>query len=203
MGSLAVLAVDPSIGWMYLGISLVSAGIGLVLPVIAFLAAADIATQSRCHHGQPGSSWRAGADPWLGRRRLAVRCRRAAEFRVARSSAAGGVDPGAAAPFMVDACGPCAACFTCTTRTQPELTCARLQLKEQHMDWLAQNWIWVLFGIAFVEMHLFGHGGRGGHGGHGSHGDHGPVPASRRDAGDAKSSRTAGIRPAVPPAGST
>lgn len=71
------------------------------------------------------------------------------------------------------------------------------------MDWLAQNWIWVLFGISFVEMHLFGHGGRIGHGGHGSHGDHGPVPASRRDAGDAKSSRTAGIRPTVPPFGST
>ena len=26
------------------------------------------------------------------------------------------------------------------------------------MTWLAQNWIWVLFGIAFVAMHLFGHG---------------------------------------------
>ena len=38
------------------------------------------------------------------------------------------------------------------------------------MTWLAQNWIWVLFGIAFVAMHLFGHGGHGGHGeGHGSH----------------------------------
>ena len=24
------------------------------------------------------------------------------------------------------------------------------------MDWLAQNWIWVLFGVAFVAMHLFG-----------------------------------------------
>ena len=40
------------------------------------------------------------------------------------------------------------------------------------MAWLAQNWIWVLFGIAFVAMHLFGHGGHGGHGMHGSgHGD--------------------------------
>ncbi|MGV8893193.1 MAG: hypothetical protein ACOH2K_09700 [Burkholderiaceae bacterium] len=34
------------------------------------------------------------------------------------------------------------------------------------MTWLAENWIWVLFGVAFVAMHLFGHGGHGG--GHGS-----------------------------------
>jgi len=32
------------------------------------------------------------------------------------------------------------------------------------MAWLAENWIWVLFGIAFIAMHLFGHGGHGGHG---------------------------------------
>lgn len=29
------------------------------------------------------------------------------------------------------------------------------------MAWLAENWVWVLIGIAFVAMHLFGHGGRG------------------------------------------
>lgn len=40
IAGLAVLALHPSTGWMYLGISLVSAGTGLVLPVIAFLAAA-------------------------------------------------------------------------------------------------------------------------------------------------------------------
>lgn len=34
------------------------------------------------------------------------------------------------------------------------------------MDWLAQNWIWVVFFILFVGMHLFGHGGHGGCGGH-------------------------------------
>ena len=26
------------------------------------------------------------------------------------------------------------------------------------MDWLAQNWIWILFAGAFVVMHMFGHG---------------------------------------------
>ncbi len=36
---LAVLAGDRSDGWMYLGVSLTSAGTGLVLPVIAYLAA--------------------------------------------------------------------------------------------------------------------------------------------------------------------
>ncbi len=31
------------------------------------------------------------------------------------------------------------------------------------MEWLTQNWYWVLIGIAFVALHLFGHGGHGGH----------------------------------------
>ncbi len=48
------------------------------------------------------------------------------------------------------------------------------------MDWLSQNWIWVIFGVAFVAMHMFGHGGHGGHAGHGGHGDRGkPGPADR------------------------
>ena len=38
------------------------------------------------------------------------------------------------------------------------------------MDWLAENWVWVLVGAAFIGMHLFGHGGHGGHRGHGGHG---------------------------------
>ena len=36
---LAVLAADRADAWMYLGVSLTSAGTGLVLPVIAYLAA--------------------------------------------------------------------------------------------------------------------------------------------------------------------
>ncbi len=35
------------------------------------------------------------------------------------------------------------------------------------MTWLAENWFWMLFGVAFIAMHLFGHGGHGGHGSHG------------------------------------
>lgn len=36
------------------------------------------------------------------------------------------------------------------------------------MDWLSQNWVWVLIGAAFVAMHLFGHGGHGRQGGQGT-----------------------------------
>ena len=35
------------------------------------------------------------------------------------------------------------------------------------MQWLSENWVFVLVVIAMVAMHLFGHGGQGGHGGHG------------------------------------
>ena len=46
------------------------------------------------------------------------------------------------------------------------------------MEWLAQNWVWVLFFAGFIAMHMFGHGGHGGHGGHcGGHG--GPKPGGK------------------------
>ena len=32
------------------------------------------------------------------------------------------------------------------------------------MEWLAENWFWVVISILFVAMHMFGHGGHGGHG---------------------------------------
>ena len=35
------------------------------------------------------------------------------------------------------------------------------------MEWLADNWFWVLIGILFVAMNLFVHGGHGVHGEHG------------------------------------
>lgn len=42
------------------------------------------------------------------------------------------------------------------------------------MEWLQENWFWLLVILLFVGMHL-GHGGHGGHGGggggHGGHGD--------------------------------
>ena len=33
------------------------------------------------------------------------------------------------------------------------------------MEWLTENWFWVVLGVAFIAMHLFGHGGHGGGGG--------------------------------------
>lgn len=48
------------------------------------------------------------------------------------------------------------------------------------MQWLSQNWVFLLVAVAFVAMHLFGHG-HGGHGGHAGHGrdedDRGGLPA--------------------------
>lgn len=35
------------------------------------------------------------------------------------------------------------------------------------MEWISENWVWVLFFVAFMAMHMFGHGGHGGHGGRG------------------------------------
>ena len=34
------------------------------------------------------------------------------------------------------------------------------------MEWFSQNWVWVLFFVGMIAMHLFGHGGHGGHGRH-------------------------------------
>ena len=34
------------------------------------------------------------------------------------------------------------------------------------MHWLAVNWFWIVISVAFVAMHLFGHGGHGGHRSH-------------------------------------
>ena len=52
------------------------------------------------------------------------------------------------------------------------------------MDWLSQNWIWLLFIGAMVVMHLFGHGG------HGGHGDHRGTSTGRGGCGDTRSSET-------------
>ena len=37
------------------------------------------------------------------------------------------------------------------------------------MSWITENWPWVMVFVAFVSMHMFGHGGHHGqrHGGHG------------------------------------
>ncbi len=37
------------------------------------------------------------------------------------------------------------------------------------MNFLAANWLWILFIVGFVAMHLTGHGCCGGHGSHAGH----------------------------------
>lgn len=59
------------------------------------------------------------------------------------------------------------------------------------MEWLVANWFWLLIGVAFIAMHLFGHGGHGMHGGHGAHAGHGSLPERPRATGEED--------PAVPP----
>ncbi len=46
------------------------------------------------------------------------------------------------------------------------------------MEWFSQNWVWVLFAVGMVAMHMFGHGGHGGHGRHG--GDDGTPEIARK-----------------------
>ena len=46
------------------------------------------------------------------------------------------------------------------------------------MEWLAENWFWVLVLILFVVMHMFGHGG---HGGHGKHSDYRDEDKNRKN----------------------
>lgn len=31
------------------------------------------------------------------------------------------------------------------------------------MEWISENWVFLVVAIAFVAMHAFGHGGHGGH----------------------------------------
>lgn len=54
------------------------------------------------------------------------------------------------------------------------------------MQWLAQNWFWIVISVLFIAMHLFGHGG----GGCGGHGGHRRSDKKDRDATDKSSSST-------------
>ena len=50
------------------------------------------------------------------------------------------------------------------------------------MTWITANAFQVLILIAFIAMHVFGHGGHGGHGGQSGHG--GRIPHRNTDDGD-------------------
>ena len=59
------------------------------------------------------------------------------------------------------------------------------------MTWLSQNWFFVLILVAFMAMHLFGHGGHGGDRGSGGHRGHGGQ-ARRAAGGDEVEENTSG-----------
>lgn len=56
------------------------------------------------------------------------------------------------------------------------------------MQWLANNWIWIVFALGFLALHMFGHGGHGHGRGHGGHG---------RDRRDPEPSREGAEQPAT------
>ena len=56
------------------------------------------------------------------------------------------------------------------------------------MEWFSQNWVWVLFFVGMIAMHLFGHGG---HGGHGSHREHSNDTEPAKKDGDLRESKPA------------
>ena len=50
------------------------------------------------------------------------------------------------------------------------------------MEWLAENWFWVLIGVVFIVIHLFGHRGHG-HGGRREQDDYGNEDQQRKKQG--------------------
>lgn len=54
------------------------------------------------------------------------------------------------------------------------------------MDWIVQNWVWIVVFVVFVGMHMFGHGGHGDHGGHGG-GDQRPTEGAQPGKGRSQS----------------
>ncbi len=68
------------------------------------------------------------------------------------------------------------------------------------MQWLQSNWIWIAMGVAFIAMHLFGHGMHGGHGGHNRNRPDGP---SNLDKDDMKNTPGAGPIASVPSVGAS
>lgn len=61
------------------------------------------------------------------------------------------------------------------------------------MEWLVENWFWVLIGVLFVGIHLFGHGGHGSHG-RADSGQAGHDSRHKPDAGTPGSDKASGHR---------
>ena len=50
------------------------------------------------------------------------------------------------------------------------------------MQWLGNNWIWIVFAVGMIAMHVFGHGGRSRHSGH----DDGSDPQESKKSAEAE-----------------
>ncbi len=59
------------------------------------------------------------------------------------------------------------------------------------MQWLVTNWFWLLIGVGFIAMHLFGHGAHRGPVGHTGHG--GGDRPRRDNQGETDDPPTAGV----------
>ena len=58
------------------------------------------------------------------------------------------------------------------------------------MDWVISNWVWIIIGISFVAMHLFGHKGHARHRGHVGSGSQGSESERANVDRDAKPGNT-------------
>jgi hypothetical protein len=52
------------------------------------------------------------------------------------------------------------------------------------MEWIRENWVFIIFLVFFIGMHLFGHGMHGGHGEHSRRHDEHPEKGSSEKKGD-------------------
>jgi hypothetical protein len=58
------------------------------------------------------------------------------------------------------------------------------------MEWVMENWIFILFAVIFIGMHLSGHGCCGGHGKHGRDGEHDKHKHSHMGSSEKKGGRS-------------
>ncbi len=67
------------------------------------------------------------------------------------------------------------------------------------MQWIFENWFWILIGILFIGMHLFGHGGHGAHDGQKGSGGHGEAGGHRAGNGGNRDNTASTDRPRATP----
>lgn len=92
LAGLALLAWHGTVEWMYVGVSVTSAGTGLVLPVLSFLAAGAAHRKLGGDDGRARGCFRLGTDLGVRGGRLAVRRPGATQLCVVSSPTAADAD---------------------------------------------------------------------------------------------------------------